>query len=333
MDAKKNTSYNETVTTTTISYNDSEHPVDNTVMNITENNSLGEHTIVNGNAIALGDNSVAISSINNSYAKVDGSNVAMVDGKAYLDGKEIEIDEIKGLNISYSDKGMTINGKPPKFKNSNDTKSKKIVIKLSGKDVKIPLSSINALNSSFDIVQKCSPDKTQYFTIDSALQPHLKSNVSNGVIRLKNGSYTLHGKPTIVLFTQPLNSIDTHKVSNIDLSCINKNKFSLENSGMNNVTITNIDSQDVYIDNSGSSEVVLQGSKINNLKIDSSGIGKIRVDVKVNNTIVDNSGSGTISIKDTITLDAENSSIGEIDVAKVQKVLRAQNEGIGSINY
>jgi hypothetical protein len=77
-----------------------------------ENNS-------NGNISTSENQSPAIGNMIGSAIATGKGSLAINDGKGYLDGKELDMDLSHGINISYSDDGMTINGQKPVFKENN----------------------------------------------------------------------------------------------------------------------------------------------------------------------------------------------------------------------
>ncbi len=281
-------------------------------------NSDGDINIVGGdNTIAIGKDSISMS-----------------NGKAFMNGKELDMDLKGGVSISYSNNGVLINGQEVKYKDDKSSDSKvKVEIKLTGKEVRIPINPVEKINSSYAVEQKCSEDGKNYLVIDEALKPYLNEGFEKGNIRLKNGTYHVNGQPKIVLETEFLESVEVERGDNITLTCVSKNRFIASNSSISSFTIKNLDSKEIRLDNNGTGKIFLEGKNIDKLIANNSGVGNITVNIPVNDAVIENSGVGSVNLDYVKLLDAENSGIGTINAKKVDKVVRKINSGIGSINY
>jgi hypothetical protein len=273
----------------------------------------------NNNAVAIGKDSVAIND--------NGSTIT-----GMVNGKEINIDSSGGgVSISYINGEMLINGKKPEVKD-NENKTN-IVIKLTGKQVKIPINTVEVINASYQVEQQCSDDDKSYLMVDEAIKPYLSEELNKGVFRLKSGNYNINGKPNFVLLTQPLEKLTVKSGNNVVINCTSKDIFILDNPSVTSVTVNNLNSKEVRIENMGTGKVQLEGNQIDKLIATNSGVGSISVSHKVNDAVLENSGVGNITLSHAKLLDAENSGIGNIIIKKVEKVVRTRNSGIGSINY
>jgi len=282
-------------------------------------NSIGDINIIGDsqNTIAIGKDSVSMS-----------------NGRAFMNGKELDMDLKDGVSISYSNNGVLINGQEVKYKDGKSSDSKnKVEIKLTGKEVRIPINPVEKINSSYTVEQKCSEDGKNYLVIDEALKPYLNEGFEKGNIHLKNGNYRIDGQPKIILETEFLESVEVEKGDKITLTCVSKNRFIATNSSISSFIVKNIDSKDVRLDNDGTGKIFLEGKNIDKLIANNSGVGNITVNVPVNDAVVENNGVGSVNLDYVKFLDAENNGIGTINVKKVDKVVRKVNSGIGSINY
>lgn len=293
--------------------------------------STSETTHDNDN-ITIIDENVNRTTRSNIFSSGKG-NITINGDKAYLDGKEIEINDTKAINVSYDNDKILINGKNVKYKNtSSDDKKNTLEIKVSGSTSKFSVGDISSINSSFNIIQKCSTSNENYLMIDSSLLPYLSEDTKNGFIHLKNGSYKIIGKINIELYTNPLSNLSYDGNGSIQLTCTNTNNFELNNAGIGHIDVNNIKHNNMSIHQSGVGEISLNGTQLNILNAFNTGVGEIKINVPVNEAHVQNSGVGSISATNINSLDATNNGVGEVNVSKVNKVINQKNSGVGNIN-
>lgn len=266
--------------------------------------------------------------INSNQINLNGTqNMIFSNNKVYINGKEVDIDTTKGINISYDGNKQLINGKPIKYKNSNQ---KQIEITLTGKQVKIPLSSLKSVNSSFNIEQKCSPTNESYFMIDEALEPYL-DNTRNGTLHLKEGNYDINGTVSVELFTSPLKTLKSESSGNLKISCIDENFFELKNVGVGQVSLINVFVKEMELLNNGVSNISIDGKSINKLTATNYGVGNLNINLPISEGYLKNMGVGNIKAKEIHQVDVVNSGVGNVYVFKSEKTLRSFNSGVGDI--
>lgn len=260
---------------------------------------------------------------------MNGDTIDFKNNKMYINNKEVDVNTEKGVSVSTNHQQTVINGKP--VDNKADT-IKDINIVLIGKNVKIPVTSLNNLSSHFNITQKCSDSDNSYFLIDAALEPYILKDIINaGTLNLKTGNYTIKGKINVELFTPPLKDIDYNGYGIVHLSCIDKDSFSLVNNGIGKILVDNIDTNHVKVSQSGSGIITLEGKNINTLYSVNNGVGAINIHTKVKNAQLENSGVGIIYAKEVGVLESQNSGIGSIKVDKTDKIIRQEKNALDSM--
>jgi len=252
-------------------------------------------------------------------------------------GNQITI--IKENNISYKNgsiNNIIINGENVSVnsngKSSSDDKENNIDIILTGNLSKLSLNQLSSINTSFNVIQKCSTSNENYLMIDSAFIPYLSDDAKNGSIHLKNGTYKIQGKFNVEIYTSPLQEISTKGTGSLSLTCVDKNNFSLHKLGSGNVNINDLHHNSVIIHQSGTGNVSLKGTSLKVLNVSNSGVGTIDIDVTVSVAQLQNSGVGSVDAKQIDSLNVDNSGVGSVNIEKVIKVNKQKNSGIGSIN-
>lgn len=239
----------------------------------------------------------------------------------------------KEINITITDKSeqnqtqtdITLNN------SSNDS----INIQSSGKMISIPLSSRTSyqINMSLNVEQQCINNDQAHLEVDENIARYLdKDALKDGNIQLIPGVYNfqLSGESVAMkLFTPPLRNVASGSLSEINLHCIDSNKFTLDSQGSGNVTLNDINSKNINITKNGVGELEVSGS-IDNLTIDSTGSGNIKIG-NVNSLNLRTSGLGEISANSVNNVSINSSGSGNIEIAHVKNVQQLIKTGLGEV--
>lgn len=106
-----------------ITYNDSSISSEKNKDFETEtNNSMRQIAIATGkNGVAINSSGdISVNDGNENVSATGNDSVSVVNGKAFMNGKELDMDLSHGVSISYNGNEMTVNGQKPKFKDKNN---------------------------------------------------------------------------------------------------------------------------------------------------------------------------------------------------------------------
>ena len=217
----------------------------------------------------------------------------------------------------------------------NDSSNNAISIQSSGKMTSIPLSNNTSyqINISLNVDQQCVSSNQPHLDIDENIAKYLdKEALKNGNIQLVPGVYNfqLSGEAVVIkLFTPPLTNIVSGSLSEINLHCIDNNKFMLDSQGSGNITLNSISSKNINITKAGLGELEVSGA-VDNLTIDSTGSGNIKIG-NVNSLNLRTSGLGEINANSVNNLSINTSGSGNIEIANVKNIQKLIKTGIGEV--
>jgi len=150
------------------------------------------------------------------------------------------------------------------------------------KTEKRTLASFNAINTqgAFSIdVNNQKPASFEIETDDNIL-PLISTEVSNGVLRLKNEkNYSVSQPVTIKIFVPNIDGLTVSGAGMIDVSGLKNDKFEIDSEGAPQIKVSGI-TKVVDIDTSGAARIDTHNLHAAKGVVDSKGVSKVDVDVK-----------------------------------------------------
>ena len=147
---------------------------------------------------------------------------------------------------------------------------------------------------------------------DDNLLPLIKTEVRNGVLRIKSEGRFNTKNPVIVRVSAP-------NIEDLDVS------------GASKVNLTNLSNEDLQIHSSGASKIKVEGTTVN-LEIETSGASKIDAEnLKAENVSVDASGASNVNVAVSNELKVDASGASNISYSGTPTNLEKKTSGASNV--
>jgi hypothetical protein len=187
------------------------------------------------------------------------------------------------------------------------------------------------VGGAFDVEITCGADTKVEIIGDDNLLDEIETEVRGGVLNIETRkSISPKLKMRIRITTPDLVSLSSSGASDVVISGVKNEKFSVETSGAGSVKAS-IQTNDLRIETSGAGDVNINGSA-KTLTMETSGAADINArDLKAEKVRVDVSGAGDVSVSVSEELNVTVSGAGDVQYYGNPKVVNQDVSGAGSL--